>query len=399
MILVVSLNPALDLTYEVETADWAGVNRPHTVHVRPGGKGVNVARTLRALGREVRLVGLIGGAAGAELAELLAGSGIEVAFTAIAGHTRRTLTVVDSARDQAALFNEPGPLVEPGEYAEFVAAYRAALDECDVVVLSGSLPGGVGAEAYAGLIVAARAASVPVILDTSGSALIVGAAAGPTLIKPNLAELEQVTGRSLGAEPARVPASASAPASAPASPPTSVPGPVPTVASSSATSHATPAPVTPPDPPSALAVDSAPSAGAEPATSGEPCCRSGCIGGTSVSLVEEAARELARGGAEFVVVSLGAAGLLAVTGEGSWLARPGERVDGNPTGAGDAVVAGLADGLMRGLGWPALLRQAVALGAATVAAAVAGEFASQEYERQHRSAMVRPGGRGVGGAR
>ena len=50
MILVVSLNPALDLTYEVDAADWAGVNRPHTVHVRPGGKGVNVARTLRALG-------------------------------------------------------------------------------------------------------------------------------------------------------------------------------------------------------------------------------------------------------------------------------------------------------------------------------------------------------------
>ena len=63
LILVVSLNPALDLTYEVDAADWAGVNRPHTVHVRPGGKGVNVARTLRALGCQVRLAGLIGGSA------------------------------------------------------------------------------------------------------------------------------------------------------------------------------------------------------------------------------------------------------------------------------------------------------------------------------------------------
>ena len=45
MILVVTLNPALDITYEVDCADWAGVNRPHAVHVRPGGKGVNTQRS------------------------------------------------------------------------------------------------------------------------------------------------------------------------------------------------------------------------------------------------------------------------------------------------------------------------------------------------------------------
>jgi tagatose 6-phosphate kinase len=343
VILVVSLNPALDLTYEVEEADWDGVNRPHTVHVRSGGKGVNVARTLRALGQEVRLVGLIGGSTGAELVEGLAGSGIEVAFTAIAGQTRRTLTVVDAARGQTALFNEPGPLVRAGEYASFAAGFQAGLGGCDAVVLSGSLPGGVGPQAYAGLIAMARVASVPVILDTSGSALGLGSAAGPTLIKPNLAELEHISGRSL------VSASTS-----------DIEGPA-------------------------------------AAASGALCCRPGDIRGTLLSLVEGAARELARDGAGFVVVSLGEAGLLAVSGEESWLARPGERVDGNPTGAGDAVVAGLADGLVRGLGWPELLRHAVALGAATVAAPVAGEFAPSVYERQYRLAAVT--GSGDGGAR
>ena len=63
-------------------------------------------------------------------------------------------------------------------------------------------------------------------------------------------------------------------------------------------------------------------------------------------------------------------------------------VSGNATGAGDAVVAGLADGLVRGLEWPDLLRHAVALGAATVAAPVAGEFALDEYVRQHRGAKL-----------
>ena len=89
------------------------------------------------------------------------------------------------------MFNEPGPFVAADEYAQFAAGYQAALGDCDAVVLSGSLPRGVGAGAYAGPIAAARAAAVPVILDTSGPALAAGVAAGPTLVKPNLAEPEE----------------------------------------------------------------------------------------------------------------------------------------------------------------------------------------------------------------
>jgi tagatose 6-phosphate kinase len=64
-------------------------------------------------------------------------------------------------------------------------------------VLSGSLPHGVPADAYAGLIAAAAAAGVPAILDASGAALASGAAAGPALVKPNLSELEAVAGHRL----------------------------------------------------------------------------------------------------------------------------------------------------------------------------------------------------------
>ena len=39
MILVVCLNPALDITHHVPRVDWAGVNRPSAVYARPGGKG------------------------------------------------------------------------------------------------------------------------------------------------------------------------------------------------------------------------------------------------------------------------------------------------------------------------------------------------------------------------
>ena len=300
MILVVSLNPALDITHEVSSVDWAGVNRPRTVHVRSGGKGVNVARTLRALGTEVTLAGLAGGAAGDELADRLCESGIKLALTPISGQTRRTFTVVDAGRKQAALFNEPGPAIDTGEFAEFFASYKKAVAECSAVVLAGSLPRGVDAAAYAKLIEVANVAGVPTILDTSGEALRLGAAAAPTLVKPNRDELDAVTRPGLG--------------------------------------------------------------------------------------VEQAARELS-GGA--VVVSLGTDGLMAVDGDQVWLARPGEVVLGNATGAGDAVVAGLADGLVRGLDWPDRLRQAVALGTATVSSPVAGEYAAEAYHHHFANIEIR----------
>src|SRR6266536_1775087 len=61
VILVVALTPALDVTHHVRGVDWAGVNRPAVIQARAGGKGLNVARTLRAIGAEVQVIGLAGG--------------------------------------------------------------------------------------------------------------------------------------------------------------------------------------------------------------------------------------------------------------------------------------------------------------------------------------------------
>ena len=155
MILAVSLNPALDVTHHVAGVDWSGVNRPRQVTVAPGGKALNVARTLHALGGEVLVIGLAGGVTGEAVRTGLAGSGVPGRFTPIAGETRRTFAVVDTRNHDTALFNEPGPAVSVGEYHEFLVLYDDALAGCDAVVLSGSLPPGLPEDTYAGL--AARA--------------------------------------------------------------------------------------------------------------------------------------------------------------------------------------------------------------------------------------------------
>jgi 1-phosphofructokinase family hexose kinase len=324
-ILVVTLNPALDITHELAQVDWAGVNRPELVRTRPGGKGMNVARTLHALAADTLLLGLAGGRTGTAVSSAATAAGLRAQFTEIGGETRRTFAVVDRERGHTALFNEPGPRVTAVEYGSFLAGYQAALPGSAAVVLTGSLPLGLPVNCYAELAGLAAAAGVLVVLDAEGQQLLAGLAAGPAIVKPNLAELSGAVGRPLRAD-----------------------------------------------------------SGPTHADSGPAHADSGSLaagGGLGLAAVAAAAGELRAAGAQAVVVSLGEDGLLAVTGEGAWRARPTAVAGGNPTGAGDAVVAGLAFGLAEGRGWPDRLRQAAALGAATAAAPVAGEFSLDDYER------------------
>jgi tagatose 6-phosphate kinase len=85
-------------------------------------------------------------------------------------------------------------------------------------------------------------------------------------------------------------------------------------------------------------------------------------------------RALREAGAQAVVASLGADGVMAQTSDRTWRAALDRPLPGNPTGAGDALVAGLAAGIAGGLPWPDRLRHAVALAACAVRSPVAGEI-------------------------
>ncbi|MET9476256.1 PfkB family carbohydrate kinase, partial [Streptomyces sp. NPDC002922] len=194
MILTVTLNTALDLTYGVPALVPHTSHRVGDISERPGGKGLNVARVLSALGHETVVTGFAGGATGAVLRDLLAGLPPRDALVAVTGNTRRTIAVVDASTGDTTQLNEPGPLVTAGEWAAFLTTYRELLGEADAVALCGSLPPGIHVGAYAELVRLARAADVPVLLDTSGEPLRRGIAARPDLIKPNADELAQLTG-------------------------------------------------------------------------------------------------------------------------------------------------------------------------------------------------------------
>jgi tagatose 6-phosphate kinase len=184
MIVTVTLNPALDLTYTVDALVPHATHRVARVAQRAGGKGLNVAGVLHALGEPVLATGLLGGATGAAVAAM---ARVPHSFVTIGGETRRTVTVVDRV-DATGLW-EPGPVVTAEEWAGFLAHYTTLVRDAAVVVLSGSLPQGLPAGAYAELVGLAVRYRCRSVLDTSGAALRLGAAAGPDVVKPNADEL------------------------------------------------------------------------------------------------------------------------------------------------------------------------------------------------------------------
>src|SRR5438874_11909982 len=115
MILTVTLNAAIGRTVAVANCRLGRRHRAGEARTVAGGKGVNVARALKLLGRPVIATGLAGGATGARILELLAGEAILNDLTRIAGESRTNLAVIDPPSGEPTEVNERGPEVTPPE--------------------------------------------------------------------------------------------------------------------------------------------------------------------------------------------------------------------------------------------------------------------------------------------
>ena len=194
MILTVTPNVALDITYRVDQLTPGSSHRVRGVKERAGGKGINVASVLHALGHDTMIFGFIGNATAAAVTTDLARGGLAHELISIEGPTRRSIAVVDSSNGEATLFNEPGPRVHASNWEDLETTLTARLPEATALVVSGSLPPGANDDACARLVRLAAAHRVTVLVDTVGAALLQAAAAGADIVKANSSELLDTTG-------------------------------------------------------------------------------------------------------------------------------------------------------------------------------------------------------------
>lgn len=196
MILTVTLNPAVDKTCETAELIKGQVNRMRSSFSVAGGKGVNVAKVLRQMDCPAAATGFLGGYSGRMIEDALAGLGVVCRFIHISGETRSSVNILADTGYVTEIL-EPGPVITEGEQQGFLREFMHILPEYELVVLAGSVPGGVPEDIYFTLTELCRKAGKKVFLDTSGPFLREGVKGRPYLIKPNRRELEFLSGRPL----------------------------------------------------------------------------------------------------------------------------------------------------------------------------------------------------------
>lgn len=200
MILTVTLNPAIDKVYEVDSFAVGSVFRANKMWVTAGGKGINVARVAVTLNENVIATGFLGGNNGRFIRQQLEKLEIEDAFVEVAEETRTCIAVNDPVGDTSTEILELGPTISNEEQKAFLDNFKDLVTKVDLVAISGSLPSGVPLDFYGELIKISKQHGRKVLLDTSGPALITNLVHAPFMIKPNQQELETMVGEELTEE-------------------------------------------------------------------------------------------------------------------------------------------------------------------------------------------------------
>lgn len=200
MILTVTMNPSIDVSYPLKQLKLDTVNRIADVSKTAGGKGLNVSRVLSQLKAPLIATGVVGGHLGDYLTTQLDNDRISHNFSKIKGETRSCIAILHEGSQTEIL--ESGPEVSEEEQAEFIENFEQLLRDTDFVTISGSLPKGIDNDFYSVLIEKANQTGVKVLLDTSGETLktSIQSSFKPYLIKPNETEIADLLGKDVNSE-------------------------------------------------------------------------------------------------------------------------------------------------------------------------------------------------------
>lgn len=194
MIVCLAANPSIDRLFEVERLVKGDIHRPSSFVQVAGGKGFNVARAAASLGADVCTVALLRGHSGRWLQESLSAEGVDGEFVWTHGENRSSLSVADRETAGLTEFYEHGAVAPDAAWVELMHAVMSRCAPGDWLTISGSMPRGAPSDGYRDLIAEARGSGVRVALDSEGERLSSALAAGPDVVKLNVAEAGELLG-------------------------------------------------------------------------------------------------------------------------------------------------------------------------------------------------------------
>jgi 1-phosphofructokinase len=199
-IATVTLNPTIDQTVFIPNFRAGEVNRVAQTQFDPGGKGVNVAWFLADYGFPISVTGFLGEENIQIFERLFTRKKIQDRFVRIDGRTRSNIKIVDEVNQETTDINFPGQPPTATDIQTLFQIVAEMTKDCSWFVLAGSIPAGCQPDIYGELVKLIKGRDRAVALDTSGEALRLALPAAPTLVKPNIDELQELEGRPLETE-------------------------------------------------------------------------------------------------------------------------------------------------------------------------------------------------------
>lgn len=195
-ITTLCLNPALDVTYHVNTLIPDEKSRADSARHDPGGNGINIGRALARLDIEAHTICVIAGAVGQIFKTLLKDELGHVVFEEVAGETRINTTIIETSSNNQYQITGSGSDI-PATDLERIANDFIEVTGNGYGIITGSCQPNVPMTLYADLVRRLNQQGARAVVDTHDEKLKLAIAEKPFLIKPNKHELEQMLGKPL----------------------------------------------------------------------------------------------------------------------------------------------------------------------------------------------------------
>jgi 1-phosphofructokinase family hexose kinase len=198
MILTVTPNPCVDKTIFCDRVELGTIIRGQKASAVAGGKGSNVSRVVKTLGRPTKAFQIVGGHTGAHIEEMISiEDGVETVPVWVSAPSREIVTVLDTGKHVQTAYMEPGPELTPEEVKKVHEVFNQVVGEAKVVTFNGAVSCSALDTLYYDLIPICAEGGARTVLDSHGPAFSEGIKAKPYMVKPNIEEAQELFGETI----------------------------------------------------------------------------------------------------------------------------------------------------------------------------------------------------------
>ena len=189
MIYTLTLNPSLDYIMKLDDLELGQTNRSYYEKIYPGGKGFNVSTILQRLSIDNTALGFVGGFTGKQIEDMLKDRGIDFHLCHLT-HGVSRINVKIKGKEETEI-NANGPDISSLDLEHLFDQIKT-MNNGDYLIMAGSVPSSLPQDIYSQIIEILKDKDIEFIIDTNKNLLLNVLIYQPFLIKPNLAELEEL---------------------------------------------------------------------------------------------------------------------------------------------------------------------------------------------------------------